>query len=105
MGSEGRAVLPTRSRKSLTLISDALLSRGKGLAYLEAAGDWVLYSLPFSHEKLLLIEGSIKETSEAQSSPSLELPLAGRVSHAARDVLLYFMKRKENVNLRTENVL
>jgi len=71
-------------------------------------GVWATYSLSFSLEKHLLIEWSWKgasdrETSEARSSPSVELLLVKRVSHAAYacDVLLYFMKRRESVKFRT----
>lgn len=108
--ARGRSALPAlymRLGKSVTCTSKALLSKERGLACLEAVGVWVIYSLSFSLEKHLLIErswrgASDEETSQARSSPSVELPLARRVSHAAYacDVLLYFMKRRENVKFR-----
>ena len=108
--ARGRSALPTpyaTLSKFVTCTSNALLSKERGLACLEVVGLWVIYSLSFSLEKHLLIERgwrgtSDKEISQARSSPSVELPLARRVSHEAYacDVLLYFVKRGENVKFR-----
>lgn len=62
--ARGRSALPApylRLSKSVTCTSNALLSKERGLACLEAVGVWVIYSLSFSLEKQLLIEGSIRQ--------------------------------------------
>lgn len=108
--TRGRSALPAlcvRLGESVTCTSNRLLKE-KGLICLEAVGVRVVHSLSLCLEKHLLIERSWrgaadKETSQARSSPSVALPLARRVSHAAHacDVLLYSMKRRENVMFRT----
>lgn len=90
--------------RSATRTSNRL--KEKGLICLEAVGVGVVHGLSLCLEKHLLIERSWrgaadKETSQARSSPSVAL--ARRVSHAAHacDVLLYSVKRRENVMFRT----
>lgn len=106
-----RRVCSPRSVRETQQVRDlhfhVLLSKEKGLGCLEAVGVWVMCSLSFSLKKHLLLErrwrgASDKESAQACSAPSLELPPAGRVSHAASAcaVLLCFMKRRENVKFR-----
>lgn len=104
-GSKGRPVLPTQDLKSLWL-SFLMHCWAKERVTLPWSSGRLGFVQPplFPWKASLLIEGRSRRYHK-QILPSLELPLAERVSHAACDVLLYFMKRTENVNLRTENVL
>lgn len=86
-----------RLGKSVTCTSNAPLSKEKGLTHLEAVGVGVTDSLSsFSLEKHLLIQSSRrgasdKETSQTRSSPSVELPLAGRFLMQPTPVMCYYI--------------